>query len=457
MMEELLIKNTVQAQHDFFNKNRTRSIAFRKRMLKMLLDVMKNSEEELFDALYKDLAKSKAEAYMTEVALAEEEIRTQLSHIDSWSRPEKARPVLATFPSGGTVYKEPYGVMLIVVPWNYPVNLSFTPLAGAIAAGNTVVMKCSRNNEHTWRVIQKMINNTFPHDYIFCTDADSDYDAVIRQKYDYIFFTGSRAIGRIIMHAAADNLTPVSLELGGKSPCFVDKSANLKIAAKRIVWGKFLNAGQTCISIDYILADESIKPALIHELQSAIEERYSNAENSDTYPCIVNQKHYERLCGLIDCESNFIGGKRNPDLRKIAPTLIPDASFSSACMEDEIFGPVLPILTYQNLDDILKALKAMERPLACYIFAEDKKVSDKIVRELPFGGGCVNDTMMHISKNHLPFGGKGNSGMNVYHGKYSFDAFSHKKGVINSSTAIDPDLRYAPYDEKKFSILKKLI
>ncbi|NCB32879.1 MAG: aldehyde dehydrogenase family protein, partial [Erysipelotrichia bacterium] len=284
MMDEKLITNTVQAQHDFFNRNRTRTIAFRKRMLKMLLKVMKSSENELFDALYQDLAKSKAEAYMTEVALAEEEIRTQLAHIDSWSRPEQVRPVLATFPSGGTVYREPYGVMLIVVPWNYPVNLSFTPLAGAIAAGNTVIMKCSRNNEHCWRVIQKMINETFPHDYIFCVDADSDYDAVIRQKYDYIFFTGSPKIGRTVMHAAADNLTPVTLELGGKSPCIIDKSANLKIAAKRIVWGKFLNAGQTCISIDYLLTEESIKPALIHELQIAIEERYSNAENSETYP-----------------------------------------------------------------------------------------------------------------------------------------------------------------------------
>lgn len=457
MTPKTQIEDIIRKQRAFFNGNHTRDIAFRKNMLKQLLEAMEHYEEEIFTALNQDLAKSRAESYMTEVAMAEDEIKTQLKHIDSWSRPEQVTPVMATFPSGGTVYKEPYGVMLIVVPWNYPVNLSITPLAGAIATGNTVVMKCSRNNPHCWKVIQKMLNETFPANYIYCVDADSDYDAVLKQKYDYIFFTGSPNIGKTVMKAAAENLTPVSLELGGKSPCIVDKSANLKIAAKRIVWGKFLNAGQTCISIDYVLAEESIKPALIHELQEAINEHYSNAENSNAYPCIVNQKHYDRLCGLIDCEHNVIGGKRNPNERKIAPTLLPEADFTTKAMQEEIFGPILPIISYHNLDDLLDRLKTMERPLACYVFAEDSAISKKVVTELPFGGGCVNDTMMHISNNHLPFGGVGNSGLNVYHGKYSFDAFSHKKGVINSSTSVDLELRYAPFDEKKLKLLKKLI
>ena len=451
------VDQVVNSQHAFFDSDATKDPLFRKEQLKKLLQALKSNEAEILDALHADLGKSNAESYMTEVAMAKEEIETQIKDVEEWSRPKNVPANLVTMPSRSTVYYEPFGTVLIIVPWNYPINLSLTPLAGAMAAGNTVVMKCSRNNRHLWPVLQKILNHTFASEYVYAVDADSDYDTVLLQKYDYIFFTGGPSVGKTIMKAAAENLTPVSLELGGKSPCFVDEKANLKIAAKRITWGKFMNAGQTCISIDYVLVQNSVKAAFIAEMKKAIDERYSHALDSDRYPCIISDKEYNRLIGLLKSETTIIGGGCDAAKRKIEPTLLPETTYDSSVMQEEIFGPILPIIGYEDLDETLHDLKKKPRPLACYVFTEDNAVAQKVIHSLLFGGGCVNDVMMHISNNNLPFGGVGNSGMGAYHGAYSFQTFSHMKGIVSSSTSIDVPLRYAPYDEKKYALLKKII
>jgi len=451
------IENIVSAQRKFFDLNQTRDIGFRKTMLRRLLRVINENEGLISNALYADLGKSKAEAYMTEIAMVTEEIKTMLWNLETWSRPRRTGGTMATFPSHNMVYSEPYGVVLILAPWNYPFNLAMTPLVGAIAAGNCVVLKCSRHSAHSSAVIQKILSETFQKEYVCCLDADADYDEVLKQKYDYIFFTGSPRIGKTVMKTASENLIPVSLELGGKSPCIVDETANLEIAARRIVWGKFLNAGQTCISIDYVLAQASIKDKLIKYMNAEIQKRYANAEQSSSYPNIISRHHYDRLCKLLDTEQTVIGGAKNDEALKIAPALLPNADFDHEVMQEEIFGPLLPVIAYDDLGETLTDLKKHPRPLACYFFSEDSTAIRRVIRELPFGGGCVNDTMMHISNNHLPFGGVGNSGMGAYHGRYSFDTFSHKKGVVRNTTHLDLCMRYAPYDEAKLRLLKHFL
>ncbi|MGI5977938.1 MAG: aldehyde dehydrogenase [Oscillospiraceae bacterium] len=451
------IEEIVAAQRQFFNTSQTRDIGFRKTMLRRLLRVIRDNEEPIYAAVNADLGKSRAETYMTEIAMVTEEIETQLRHVDAWSRPRTVPGTMATFPSRSTVYADPYGVVLILSPWNYPVNLALTPLVGAIAAGNCVVLKCSRNSAHTSALLQRLLAQAFPSSYVCCLDADSDYDEILNQTYDYIFFTGSPRVGKTVMQAASRHLTPVSLELGGKSPCIVDESANLPLAAKRIVWGKFLNAGQTCISIDYILVQRSVKDALVECLVAEIQKRYANAETSDRYPNIINRHHYERLCKLLETEDLVIGGERNDDAMKIAPAILPDADFDHEVMQEEIFGPLLPVIPYDELGETLDMLKEKPRPLACYFFSQNESAIRRVTREFPYGGGCINDTMLHISNNHMPFGGVGNSGMGAYHGRYSFDTFSRKKGVVRSCANFDLPLRYAPYDAKKLWLLKHLL
>ena len=451
------IEEIVASQRQFFNTNQTRDIGFRKTMLRRLLRVIEDNEELIFAAVNADLGKSRAETYMAEVAMVTEEIKMQLRHISSWSRPKNVPCTMASFPSRSTVYSDPYGVVLILSPWNYPVNLALTPLVGAIAAGNCVVLKCSRNSAHTSALLQKLLAQAFMSSYVCCLDADSDYDEVLKQKYDYIFFTGSPRVGKTVMKAASENLIPVSLELGGKSPCIVDETANLSIAAKRIVWGKFLNAGQTCISVDYILVQRSVKDALVRCLVEEIGRRYANAETSESYPNIISRHHFERLSKLLETEDVVIGGELNSEAMKIAPAVLPDVDFDHEVMQEEIFGPLLPVIAYDELGETLDRLKQMPRPLACYFFSRNKAAIRRVTREFPYGGGCVNDTMLHISNDHMPFGGVGNSGMGAYHGLASFETFSRKKGVVHSSASFDLPLRYAPYDEKKLWLLKHLL
>ncbi|WP_039856588.1 aldehyde dehydrogenase [Peptoniphilus sp. oral taxon 386] len=459
MMEKknIELKNIVEKQKKFFNTNTTKPVAYRIEMLQKLKKVIEDHEEVILSSLYEDLSKSKAEAYMTEIAMVYGEIHEALKNVKKWSRPQRVKGTLSTFPARNYIYSEPYGVVLIMSPWNYPFNLAIAPLVAAIVSGNCAVIKCSKESSHTSKVIEKIINETFEENYIFCVDANIDYDEVLYQKYDYIFFTGSPRVGKIVMRAASDNLIPVSLELGGKSPCIIDETADIELAAKRIAWGKLLNAGQTCVSIDYVVVHSSIKDVFIKALQEEIGLRYFDAVNNDTYPRIINERHYERLLNLIKTEKNVIGGQKNDKERKIGPTIFPDVDFNHEIMKEEIFGPLLPVIEYDDINEVIHIIKEREKPLACYIFSQEKKNSDYIIHSISYGGGCVNDVILQTANHHMPFGGVGYSGMGAYHGKSGFDILSHKKGVVRNKTIFDLPFRYAPFNEAKFKKIKGMM
>lgn len=451
------LKSIVEKQRKFFKTKATKSVEFRINMLQKLEKVIHTNEKQILSALYEDLSKSEAEGYLTEIGIVYSEIHEALKKVKKWSKPKRVRGSLGTFPAKSYVYSEPYGVVLIMAPWNYPFNLSLSPLVAAIAAGNCAVIKCSKESKNTSRIIREIINKTFDDNYIYCVDEDTSYDEILHQRYDFIFFTGSARVGKIIMRVASENLIPVSLELGGKSPCIIDETADIKLSAKRIVWGKLLNAGQTCVSVDYIVVHKNVKEELIKYLQKEIELRYPNAVNNKSYPKIINHHHYERLLNLIKTESNVIGGKSNDNERKIEPTIFPDVYFDHEIMKDEIFGPLLPIIEYDDIDKVIDIIKEREKPLACYIFSQRKENAEYIINSLSYGGGCVNDTIMQLANSHIPFGGVGNSGMGSYHGKHGFDLLSHKKGIVKNKTILDLPFRYAPFDLKKLNIFKKIM
>ena len=451
------LKSIVDKQKEFFKTNATKSFEYRMNMLQRLEKAIRDNEKQILSALYEDLSKSEAEAYMTEIGIVYGEIHEALKNIKKWCKPNRVRGSLGTFPAKSYVYSEPYGVVLIMAPWNYPFNLSLSPLVASIASGNCTVIKCSKESKNTSKIIRDIINKTFEEEYIYCIDSELDYDEILHQRYDFIFFTGSARVGKIIMRVASENLTPVSLELGGKSPCIIDETADIKLSAKRIIWGKLLNAGQTCVSIDYIVVHKNIKEEFIKYLQEEIELRYPDAINNKSYPKIINPHHYERLLNLIKTESNVIGGKSNDNERKIEPTIFLDVDFDHEIMKDEIFGPLLPIIEYDDIDKVINIIKAREKPLACYIFSQRKENADYIINSLSYGGGCVNDTIMQLANSHLPFGGVGNSGMGSYHGKHGFDLLSHKKGIVKNKTIFDLPFRYAPFDLKKLNIFKRMM
>ena len=451
------LKNIIKSQRDFFNTNTTKSVEYRLQMLQRLKKTINANEEKILSALYNDLSKSKSEAYMSEVAMIYAELDEALKKVRSWSRPQRVRGTIGTFPAKNYVFSEPYGIVLIMSPWNYPFNLAIAPLIAAISAGNCAVIKCSKESKYTSNLIKEIINNTFDKKYIYCVDSDIEYNDVIYQKYDYIFFTGSSRVGKIIMRAASKNLTPVSLELGGKCPCIVDESANIKIAAKRIVWGKLLNAGQTCVSVDYVAVHNSVKEKLIKCILKEIKSRYHDALNSNTYPRIINEHHYKRLLNLIKVEKNIIGGRADEFSRKIEPVVLPEADFEDEIMKEEIFGPLLPIIEYDDIKKLIRTIKEREKPLACYVFTKYEKTARHIIKSISYGGGCVNDVVLHVSNHYIPFGGVGNSGIGSYHGKYGFDTFSHKKSVVWNETMLDLPIRYAPFNLLKFRILKYIL
>ena len=451
------LKNIIKNQRDFFNTNTTKSVEYRLQMLQRLKKTINANEEKILSALYNDLSKSKSEAYMSEVAMVYAELDEALKKVREWSRPQRARGTIGTFPAKNYVFSEPYGIVLIMSPWNYPFNLAIAPLIAAISAGNCAVIKCSKESKYTSNLIKEIINNTFDKKYIYCVDSDIEYNDVIYQKYDYIFFTGSSRVGKIIMRAASENLTPVSLELGGKCPCIVDESANIKIAAKRIVWGKLLNAGQTCVSVDYVAVHNSVKEKLIKCILKEIKSRYHDALNSNTYPRIINEHHYKRLLNLIKVEKNIIGGRADEFSRKIEPTVLPEADFEDEIMKEEIFGPLLPIIEYDDIKKLIRTIKEREKPLACYVFTKYEKTARHIIKSISYGGGCVNDVVIQVSNHYMPFGGVGNSGIGSYHGKYGFDTFSHKKSVVWNETMLDLPIRYAPFNLLKFRILKYIL
>ena len=457
MEKKVELKEIINKQRDFFNTNATKSVKYRIKMLQRLKEAIRNNEVAILSALYKDLLKSKAEAYMTELAVVYAEINETLKNVRKWSRPQKVKGTIATFPSKNYVYSEPYGVVLIMAPWNYPFNLAISPLIAAIAAGNTAIIKCSKESVYTSKVIKYIINKAFSSNYIFCVDEDIDYDELLNQRYDYIFFTGSQRVGKIVMNAASKNLIPISLELGGKSPCIIDETADIKLAARRVLWGKLLNAGQTCVSVDYVLIHSSVKDGFIKYLQKEIKKRYSNALNSDTYPRIINEHHYKRLMNLIKSEDSIIGGRGDDVVRRLEPTILPDVDFDHEIMKEEIFGPVLPIIEYDDINNIIRIIKEHEKPLACYVFTRDEDMAKHIIRSISYGGGCINDVILQVSNHYMPFGGVGSSGIGSYHGKFGFDIFSHKKSIVWSKTMIDLPIRYAPFSPLKFRMLKKIL
>ena len=446
----MTIEALVLAQHNYFNTNITKDTAFRHDALKNLLTAIKENEDAIYKALQMDLGKSNQEACMTEVGLIINSIHFALRHLDKWVKPKRCKTPITHFPAKSYIYKEPYGVVLIMSPWNYPFFLTLSPLIGAIAAGNCAIIKTSRSCPNTSALMKAMINSAFSSSYIHVVDVDEDYNAILSCQYDYIFFTGSERVGRIVMRHASEHLTPVTLELGGKSPCIIDKSADLKRAAKRIAWGKILNAGQTCVAPDYVVIPRDKKDKFVSLLQKYFYQFLESPLDNENYPHIINLHHFIRLKNLISNASCVVGGKIDEKKHRIEPAIFTEADFNDDIMKNEIFGPILPIIAYDDLDEVLTIIKNRPKPLACYIFGKKHEFKKKVISTLSFGGGCINDTIMHVSNEHLPFGGIGSSGMGSYHGKYSFDTFTHYKS-IHVSGVLDLPFRYPPYSEKKGS------
>lgn len=434
------------------------NIDFRKAILKKLLDTIITHETEITNALYADFKKPEFEAVLTETNYVITELKDTIKNIKKWAKPKMVLPSILNFPSTDYIYSEPYGKVLIIAPWNYPFQLAICPLVSAIAAGNQVVLKPSELTPHTSAVITKIIKQTFAVNHVEVVEGGVEASqSLLAQRWDYIFFTGSVAVGKIVAKAAAENLTPVTLELGGKNPCIIDETANLKIAAKRIIWGKFINAGQTCIAPDYLLVHNTIKTEFVDFLKKEITLAYGKKpETSPDYPRIINAKNWTRLVQMIEADKVIFGGQTNEKEHYISPTLIQETDLDSAIMKEEIFGPLLPILSYQSEADLHAIISRYEKPLSLYIFTKNTTFAEKIIQDYSFGGGCVNDTVVHFSNKRLPFGGVGHSGIGAYHGTLSFDTFSHKKAIVKKAYWLDLPMRYAPY-KNKLTTIKKLL
>ncbi len=432
-------REIVTTQREFFKGGSTLSVEFRRASLKRLLEAITKNENDILEALKEDLNKHSTEAYISEIAIVKGEIKHVLKNLKRWAKVKRVKTPLIHWPSKSYIYSEPYGVVLIMAPWNYPFQLSLTPLVGAIAAGNCAVVKPSAYATKTSNIIKKIISSVFPREYIRVVEGGrEETSGLLKERFDYIFFTGSPNVGKVVLEHAAKHLTPVTLELGGKSPAIVTMSANIRKAAKRVLFSKLLNAGQTCIASDYVLVDEKVKDQFTAAFKEE-QERAFPGDNYNDYPKIINERHTKRLEAL-----------GTPLDRGIV--LIEEATFDDKIMEEEIFGPLLPIIAYKELNDVVEQLLQMEKPLALYLFSEDKRESESLLKRLSFGGGCLNDALIHMVNPHLPFGGVGNSGMGSYHGKYSFETFSHLKGITKSSTKIDLPFRYRPYSR----IVKRL-
>ena len=446
------------AQRHFFNTQQTKAIAFRKEQLQKLLKEVIKKEQNIIKALYDDFKKSEYEAVMTEISIILSELKATIKNLNSWSKPKKVRATLLNFPSTAKIYNEPYGTCLIIAPWNYPYQLAFAPLIGAIAAGNTIVLKPSEHTPNTSSVMKEIIEAVFDKKYIALVEGGvSISQKLLSLKWDYIFFTGSISVGKIIAKAAAEFLTPTTLELGGKSPCIIDETANLKLAAKRIVWGKFLNGGQTCIAPDYILIHKKVKSEFIIYFKQEITNSYGeNPEESEDFPRIINTKNWERLAKMLDNENILVGGKINKKEKYIAPSLIDEPSLDSVSMKDEIFGPILPLISYSDETKLEKTINTYNKPLSFYVFTTRDNFAKKIIDKYSFGGGVINDTVVHFVNHKLPFGGVGESGIGKYHGKASFTSFSNKKGMVTRYNWLDIPTRYAPY-KGKLKQLKTLL
>ena len=450
--------NELTALRNFFDSGATRSYDFRKKQLQKLKDVLQRYEEKIYQALYSDLKKGPEECWVTENGFVFAEVNNTLKHLDNWMQAEHVSTNLLNLPSKSFIMSEPLGVVLIISPWNYPMQLLFTPLVGAMAAGNCVVMKSSEFAPATTAVMKQMISETFDPNYILFTEGDG---AVVVPEmmnnfiFDHVFYTGSTAVGKIIYQMAANNLVPVTLELGGKSPCVVEADADIKVAARRIAMTKFSNAGQMCVAPDYVLVHESKKEALISAIKDQLDQFFgADAKTSDNYGKIINEKQFDRLIKYLADGKIIRGGNTDKSKLYIEPTLITNVSMDSAIMKEEIFGPILPILSFNNMEEALGIIAKNKNPLAFYIFTSGK---EKIwLNAVAFGGGCVNNASWHLTNHNLPFGGRGFSGSGHYHGKYSFEAFSHKKAVMKTPTWFDPSIKYPPL-KGKLKIFKWVI
>lgn len=447
----------IQQQRYFFNTNATRGIRFRKQQLQKLYDVIKSNEQLLYDAIYKDFKKSPFDTFTSELALIYGDIKEAKRKVGKWSRKKRKRTNLVNLPAKSYVIPEPLGVSLVIGAWNYPYQLSFAPVVSAIVAGCTVVLKPSEIPSNTSAAMAQIINSNFDPNFFKVVEGGiPETTALLNEKFDKIFFTGSTAVGKIVYQAAAKHLTPVTLELGGKSPAFISEDANLKMTAKRLIWSKFLNAGQTCIAPDYLLVHHAIKDKLLELLKSEIKNSNFSTEN-ENYVQIVNTRNTERLVKLIDTKKVYCGGNYDIDKRIIEPTILSEVTFEDTIMKAEIFGPILPVISYNSLDEVILEVKSKPKPLSCYVFTGNKTTKNKILNEISFGGGCVNDAVMHISNPHFAFGGVGDSGIGSYHGEDGFKAFSHYKSILEKSNLIEPNLKYYPHTKGKLNLIKRIM
>lgn len=446
----------IERQRRYFLTHVTRDVTFRRRSLQKLRDALREWEPKLAAALQDDLGKSPAEAYMSEIGMSLAGISDALKHLRRWSTPRRVAAPLAQFPSSCRIVPEPYGVVLVMSPWNYPVLLCLDPLAAALAAGNCCVLKPSEMAPATAAVLAEMLGSVFPPEYVAVVQGGvGACNELLAQKFDYIFFTGSPQVGRIVMAAAARDLTPVTLELGGKSPCIVDETANVRLAARRIAFGKILNAGQTCVAPDYLLIHHSRKAEFIAAYREAVRSMLGDEplKNSD-YVRIVNKRHYDRLMGLMQGAEPAVGGKGDAASLRIEPTLLDGVGAGSPCMQEEIFGPILPMLACQDMDEAEAFVLSRPKPLACYLFTASRAAGKRLANRISYGGGCINDTIIHLAVPGLPFGGVGNSGMGAYHGKAGFDTFSHNKSMLRKATWLDLPFRYHPFGKLKDFVLR---
>ena len=455
-MTEQEIKDIVTKQRKYFQTGATLPVSSRLTALQKLYHAISGHEAEIHDALKKDLGKSGFESYMCETGMVLEEISYMLKHTPKFAREQRVRTPLAQFHSRSYKKPSPYGVTLIMSPWNYPFMLTLSPLVDALAAGNTAVVKPSAYSPHTSEVLRLILSECFEPQYVaVVTGGRAENTCLLHEHFDYIFFTGSQNVGKEVMRNAAEYLTPVTLELGGKSPCIVDQTADIKLAAKRIVFGKYLNCGQTCVAPDYVYCHCSVKDKLIKEVQKQIRRQYGKQplHNSD-YGKIINEKHFDRILGLIDEKKVVHGGGSDRNTHRIEPTVMDNVTFSDAVMQEEIFGPVMPVLTFDSLDEAIRRINSMPHPLALYLFTSDKKAAGKVTARCGFGGGCINDTIIHLATSEMGFGGFGESGMGAYHGKAGFDTFTHYKSIVDKKTWIDLPMRYQPYRKRNEKMVR---
>jgi len=453
------ISKTVNNQKNFFNSNATKVATLRIETLKKLKLILKENEEKLYTAIYTDFKKSEFETYLTELSLIYNELNDAIRNLKKWSKQKRVSTNLANFPAKSYIIPEPLGTILVISAWNYPYQLSLIAAISAIAAGNTVVIKPSEIPNNTSKVLAELINSNFDKNYLTVIEGGVETTTeLLQQKWDKIFFTGSTNVGRIVYKAAADKLTPVTLELGGKSPTFIFKDCDIKLTAKRIVWAKFLNAGQTCIAPDYLLVEEEIKEKLLVALKEELENTFpKKTEIQENYVQIINERNFQRLTNLIPKDKIFYGGEHSAKTRIISPTLLDNISFDDNIMKEEIFGPILPIISFENLDSVIEKVKEREKPLTLYIYSKSKKIIQKILYEISFGGGAINESLVHISNPNLPFGGVGASGIGNYSSKAGFDAFTHYKSILHKSFLFEPNIKYTPFTKWKRQILKFLL